>query len=460
MRYRTKLTNMLTSEKNRALNCLTVSNLKLDDVFSNVFGKSSRSIIRYILEHPGETFQVAPFIDRRCKHPVEEIQAAVDGAISREQAAKLRECLLHIDQLNGHRETIETEILRLAQPYSHQLELLRTVPGFSAAPLTAVWNVLSKLEPYGAVRVHQPVNSHSLVQVSSEDLRMTSLTSNLFSRANDCLSALQASLAAMRPICSAGGRMVVSAGSIMEEMLRLSKPTTAMSCGIRRPCALIALIAAQAFAGANYTWGWVPYTDPGANLTFAIRDELRRVEAETGKVPSVILMQNHGIIVHDDDPDTALAIHTDANERLARMFGLTGTSFPKIAVREMAAGIYAADVPYLAEQFRTGGYTQEFLMTQPLYPDQMVFLTDTFYLDQEMLEAGQAVASSKTGELLMQMDEKKALTLTETLTAVFFVMEHIRKAGYELSTMGEAAKKFIANWESEKYRKSLAGKKA
>ena len=171
-------------------------------------------------------------------------------------------------------------------------------------------------------------------------------------------------------------------------------------------------------------------------------------------------MQNHGIIVHDDDPDAALAIHTDANERLARMFGLSGTSFPKIAVREMAAGIYAADVPYLAGQFRTGGYTQEFLMTQPLYPDQMVFLTDTFYLDQETLGDGQAVASSKTGELLMQMDAKKALTLTETLTAVFFVMEHIRKAGYELSTMGEAAKKFIANWESEKYRKSLAGKKA
>ena len=35
-----------------------------------------------------------------------------------------------------------------------------------------------------------------------------------------------------------------------------------------------------------------------------------------------------------------------------------------------------------------------------------------------------------------------------------------KRQGYELSTMGEAAKKFIANWESEKYRKSLAGKKA
>ena len=105
---------------------------------TEVFGKSSRSIVQHILEHPGEQFDVAPFLDRRCKHSVEDVQAAVDGAISREQAAKRRECLLHIDQLNGHRETIETEILRLAQPYSHQLELLRTVPGFSAAPLTAV----------------------------------------------------------------------------------------------------------------------------------------------------------------------------------------------------------------------------------------------------------------------------------------------------------------------------------
>ena len=119
-----------------------------------------------------------------------------------------------------------------------------------------------------------------------------------------------------------------------------------------------------------------------------------------------------------------------------------------------------ADTPYLAEQLQTGGYTQEFLMTQPLYPDQMVFLTDTFYLDQSSLSAGQAVASVKTGEMLMLMDEKKALTLTETLTAVFFVISHIRKAGYAVSTMGEAAKSFIANWESEKYRKSLAGKRA
>ena len=100
VRYRYKLTCMITGEKNRAQNCLTVSNLKLDDVFSDVFGKSSRSITEQILQHPGETFDVSSFVDGRCKTPVEEIQAAVDGAISKEQAVKLRQCLDHIDELN------------------------------------------------------------------------------------------------------------------------------------------------------------------------------------------------------------------------------------------------------------------------------------------------------------------------------------------------------------------------
>ncbi len=138
MRYRFKLTNMLTGEKNRAQNCLTVSNLKLDDVFSDVFGKSARSITEHILSHPGETFDVTPFVDKRCKHPIEEIQAAIDGSISPEQAIKLREVLRHIDEIEAHKRRIETEILRLAAPYETMLTLIRSAPGFSADPMTAI----------------------------------------------------------------------------------------------------------------------------------------------------------------------------------------------------------------------------------------------------------------------------------------------------------------------------------
>lgn len=144
LRYRTKLTNILTGEKNRALNCLTVSNLKLDDVFTDVFGSSSRSIISYILEHPGQNFDVSDFVDKRCKTPIEEIQAAVDGAISREQATKLKECLSHIDEISTHKKNIEFEIYRLAEPYSYALELLRTVPGLNSNLITAI-SVISEI---------------------------------------------------------------------------------------------------------------------------------------------------------------------------------------------------------------------------------------------------------------------------------------------------------------------------
>lgn len=144
LRFRMKLTNQITGIKNRALNCLTVSNLKLDDVFSDVFGKSSRSIITQILEHPGETFDVAPFIHKLCKHSIEEIQAAVDGAICPEQATKLKICLDFIDEQKIRIDKLDTEIFRLAKPYSTTLALIRTVPGLSREPLTAI-RILSEI---------------------------------------------------------------------------------------------------------------------------------------------------------------------------------------------------------------------------------------------------------------------------------------------------------------------------
>ena len=144
VRYRFKLTCILVGEKNRAQNCLTVSNLKLDDVFSDVFGKSARSITDYMLAHPGEIFDVAPFINGHSKTPIEEIQAAVDGAISPEQAIKLQQCLNHIDELKIHLDEIEREILRLSDKYQAALDLLRSIPGFDNNPMTAI-QILSEI---------------------------------------------------------------------------------------------------------------------------------------------------------------------------------------------------------------------------------------------------------------------------------------------------------------------------
>lgn len=132
-RYWVKLSSYMTGEKNRAQNCLTVSNFKLDDVFSNVFGKSASAITTQLLEHPGEPFDVTPFVHGRCKTPIPKIQEAVDGIFSREQAEKLKIIRSHMDSLEKHKSELESLILGIAQKYIPQLELLLTVPGISDA---------------------------------------------------------------------------------------------------------------------------------------------------------------------------------------------------------------------------------------------------------------------------------------------------------------------------------------
>jgi len=136
-RYWVKLTQYTTGEKNRAQNCLTVSNLKLDSVFSDVFGKSASAIVSHMLQHPGEPFDVAPFVHGRCKTPIAEIQAAVDGSFNPFQAEKLKIVRAHMDDLAKCKALLETQIFALALPYTRQIELLLTVPGISE-PMTAI----------------------------------------------------------------------------------------------------------------------------------------------------------------------------------------------------------------------------------------------------------------------------------------------------------------------------------
>jgi len=141
MRYRVKLTNYTSGEKNRAQNCLTTSNIQLDHAFTDVFGKSATRILNHILENPGDkTFDVTPFVDPRCKTPIEKIQLAIDGDISPEQAEKLKIIRSHMDSLELCKTNLESAILFLAEPLLPQVNLVSSVPGikdFSAIAVIA-----------------------------------------------------------------------------------------------------------------------------------------------------------------------------------------------------------------------------------------------------------------------------------------------------------------------------------
>ena len=137
VRYHAKLTSYMSGEKNRAQNCLTVSNIKLDDVFSDVFGKAASAITERLLES-NEPFDVTPYLTKNIKTSPEEIQAAVDGVMCVEQAEKLRIIRSHMKNLELCKANLESAILTIAETFLPQINLVLSVPGISTFSAIAI----------------------------------------------------------------------------------------------------------------------------------------------------------------------------------------------------------------------------------------------------------------------------------------------------------------------------------
>jgi transposase len=91
--------NFMFSEKSRLQNCLTVSNIQLGHVLSDTFSKSSMKIIDKLLENPLDiSFDIEPLIHGYMKEKLHELELAIDGLISLEQAEKLKVLKQHCDR--------------------------------------------------------------------------------------------------------------------------------------------------------------------------------------------------------------------------------------------------------------------------------------------------------------------------------------------------------------------------
>jgi len=137
VRYHYKLTGYTTGEKNRAQNCLTVSNIKLDDVFSDVFGKAASAITERLLEN-SEPFDVKPYLTKGIKASPEEIQLAVDGVMCVNQAEKLRIIRSHMASLELCKANLESEILSIAEKFLPQINFVLTIPGIQTFSAIAI----------------------------------------------------------------------------------------------------------------------------------------------------------------------------------------------------------------------------------------------------------------------------------------------------------------------------------
>ena len=144
-RYRYKLTNTKTSEKNRFTNALTVGNCKVDMVFSDIFGKSSQSIINIILNNDNfSDDDIINCVSKKCKSTHEDILSSVAGIqFTNEQKLRINIVKDHIDYLINQINNLNNIIDTLVAPYESYIDLLSTIPGFDRNSAIAVLSEIS-----------------------------------------------------------------------------------------------------------------------------------------------------------------------------------------------------------------------------------------------------------------------------------------------------------------------------
>ena len=132
MRYRNKLVNVRTSEKNRFQNSLTVSNIQIASVVTDVFGKTSQSILKLMLDNPNLTLDdITPLLRKNLKSSPEDILKSINGNFDESQSSKMSVCLKHYDSINECIDLIEQQVLKLTVKYSTEVKLLMSIPGIN-----------------------------------------------------------------------------------------------------------------------------------------------------------------------------------------------------------------------------------------------------------------------------------------------------------------------------------------
>ena len=132
-RYRYKLTSCRSSEKNRFQNALTVCNVALDSVVSDIFGKSATSVIDYLLKQPDNSInheEISSRLLRSLKKKSESVIESIEGyQMTDAQKYRMRLVHAHMDYITSTISDIDSMMDSLVEPYENAVQLLCTIPG-------------------------------------------------------------------------------------------------------------------------------------------------------------------------------------------------------------------------------------------------------------------------------------------------------------------------------------------
>ncbi|NDD30774.1 MAG: IS110 family transposase [Proteobacteria bacterium] len=129
VRYRMKLVQSRTAERNRLLRMLETANVKLSSVMTDVFGASGRAMLAAIVSDSYVPADVAQLARGLLRKKTDDLALALHGRVEKHQRFILRMQLTRLDQVEADLKEIDAEIDARLVPYRAQFDRLIEIPG-------------------------------------------------------------------------------------------------------------------------------------------------------------------------------------------------------------------------------------------------------------------------------------------------------------------------------------------
>jgi len=129
MRYRKKLVDSRTAERNRLLKLLETANIKLSSVVCDVFGVSGMLMLRALLRGSSNPQVMAQLAKGRLRRRVDDLELALDGRMDEDHRFLLSLQLARLKALDRHMAQLDIRIDQRLEPYREKHALLMQIPG-------------------------------------------------------------------------------------------------------------------------------------------------------------------------------------------------------------------------------------------------------------------------------------------------------------------------------------------
>lgn len=129
VRYKSKQTKQISSEKNRLIKILEDANIKLSSVLSDVFGSTGRKIINDIVEGDYKPERLLYHIHGSVKKSREEIKEAITGYVTSHHRFMMQTILGNIERIEQTIGELDDQIAVHTKEYNQEIELLDSIPG-------------------------------------------------------------------------------------------------------------------------------------------------------------------------------------------------------------------------------------------------------------------------------------------------------------------------------------------